>query len=89
MSYRGSASAGAPAGPTSNGTDAVLHFVAQENYPANSRDRYPVRLKDPTAILTDFPGGAVRPWRGGLGIVREYYILAEEAMLAVRPSGQL
>jgi N-methylhydantoinase B len=66
---------------TADGTDAV-YFVAQENYPVEFLEiGYPVRLRT-YGILTD-SGGAGR-WRGGCGIVREYDILAEEAMLAIR-----
>jgi N-methylhydantoinase B len=70
----------APA-PTADGTDAV-YFVAQENYPVEFLEvGYPVRLRT-YGILTDSCGAG--RWRGGCGIVREYDILAEEAMLAVR-----
>ncbi|WP_428674357.1 hydantoinase B/oxoprolinase family protein [Reyranella sp.] len=66
---------------TSDGTDAV-YFVAQENYPVEFLEvGYPVRLRT-YGILTDSCGAG--RWRGGCGIVREYDILAEEAMLAVR-----
>jgi len=65
----------------SDGTDAV-YFVAQENYPVEFLETgYPVRLRQ-YGILTDSCGAG--RWRGGCGIVREYDILAEEAMLAVR-----
>ncbi len=64
-----------------DGTDAV-YFVAQENYPVEFLEvGYPVRLRT-YGILTDSCGAG--RWRGGCGIVREYDILAEEAMLAVR-----
>jgi N-methylhydantoinase B len=66
---------------TADGTDAV-YFVAQENYPVEFLEvGYPVRLRT-YGILTDSCGAG--RWRGGCGIVREYDILAEEAMLAVR-----
>src|SRR5258708_36810140 len=66
---------------TADGTDAV-YFVAQENYPVEFLETgYPVRLRT-YGILTDSCGAG--RWRGGCGIVREYDILAEEAMLAVR-----
>src|SRR5258708_36636026 len=66
---------------TADGTDAV-YFVAQENYPVEFLETgYPVRLRT-YGILTDSCGAG--RWRGGCGIVREYDILADEAMLAVR-----
>jgi N-methylhydantoinase B len=66
---------------TADGPDAV-YFVAQENYPVEFLETgYPVRLRT-YGILTDSCGAG--RWRGGCGIVREYDILAEEAMLAVR-----
>ena len=56
--------------------------MAQENYPVEFLEvGYPVRLRT-YGILTDSCGAG--RWRGGCGIVREYEILAEEAMLAVR-----
>ena len=67
--------------PYADGTDAV-YFVAQENYPVEFLENgYPVRLRR-YGILTDSCGAG--RWRGGCGIVREYDILAEEGMLAVR-----
>ncbi len=67
--------------PDSDGIDAV-YFVAQENYPAEFLElSYPVRLRQ-YAIRED-SGGAGR-WRGGCGILREYDILCEEAMLSIR-----
>ena len=67
--------------PTADGTDAV-YFVAQENYPVEFLETgYPVRLRT-YGILVDSCGAG--RYRGGCGIVREYDILAEEAMLAVR-----
>ncbi len=66
---------------TADGIDAV-YFVAQENYPVEFLETgYPVRLRS-YGILTDSCGAG--RWRGGCGIVREYEILAEEAMLAIR-----
>jgi N-methylhydantoinase B len=66
---------------TSDGTDAV-YFVAQENYPVEFLEvGYPVRLRT-YGILTDSCGAG--PLARRLRIVREYDILAEEAMLAVR-----
>jgi N-methylhydantoinase B len=67
-----------------DGIDAV-YFVAQENYPVEFLEvGYPVRLKR-YGIVRD-SGGAGR-YRGGCGIVREYEILAEEVVLAVRIDG--
>jgi N-methylhydantoinase B len=64
-----------------DGIDAV-YFVAQENYPVEFLEiGYPVRLRA-YGIVTD-SGGAGRH-RGGCGIVREYDVLAEEAVLAIR-----
>ena len=67
--------------PTADGIDAV-YFVAQENYPVEFLETgYPVRLRS-YGILVDSCGAG--RYRGGCGIVREYDILAEEAVLAVR-----
>jgi N-methylhydantoinase B len=67
--------------PFADGIDAV-YFVAQENYPVEFLEvGYPVHLRC-YGIVED-SGGAGR-YRGGCGIVREYEILAEEAVLAVR-----
>jgi N-methylhydantoinase B len=67
--------------PYADGTDAV-YFVAQENYPVEFLETgYPVRLRT-YGILIDSCGAG--RYRGGCGIVREYDILAEEAVLAVR-----
>ena len=67
--------------PNCDGIDAV-YFVAQENYPVEFLETaYPVRLLR-YGIVAD-SGGAGR-FRGGCGIVREYEILAEDALLAVR-----
>ncbi|GJD53030.1 Acetophenone carboxylase delta subunit [Methylobacterium crusticola] len=67
--------------PEADGIDAV-YFVAQENYPVEFLEAgYPVRLRR-YGIAAD-SGGAGRR-RGGCGIVREYEILADEAVLAVR-----
>lgn len=67
--------------PTADGIDAV-YFVAQENYPVEFLELgYPVRLRA-YGIVPD-SGGAGRH-RGGCGILREYEILAEEALLGIR-----
>ncbi len=66
---------------TADGTDAV-YFVAQENYPVEFLENgYPVRLRT-YGILTDSCGAG--RYRGGCGIVREYDVLAEEAVMAIR-----
>jgi N-methylhydantoinase B len=70
--------------PFADGTDAV-YFVAQENYPVEFLEaEYPARL-DRYGIHRD-SGGPGRH-RGGCGIVRQYEILADEAILAVRIDG--
>lgn len=67
--------------PTSDGIDAV-YFVAQENYPVEFLEvGYPVRLHRYSVVADS--GGAGQ-FRGGCGIVREYEIMAEDAILAVR-----
>ena len=70
--------------PDQDGIDAV-YFVAQENYPVEFLELgYPVRLRR-YGINRD-SGGPGRQ-RGGCGIVREYEILAEHAVLAMRIDG--
>jgi N-methylhydantoinase B len=70
--------------PTADGIDAV-YFVAQENYPVEFLELgYPVLLRRYGMVCDS--GGAGR-YRGGCGIVREYEVLAEEAVLAVRIDG--
>jgi len=70
--------------PYADGIDAV-YFVAQENYPVEFLELgYPVRLRA-YGIVRD-SGGAGR-YRGGCGIVREYEILADDALLAIRIDG--
>jgi N-methylhydantoinase B len=67
--------------PNADGIGAV-YFVAQENYPVEFLELgYPVRVR--TYGMVCDSGGAGR-YRGGCGIIREYEILAEEAVLAVR-----
>lgn len=67
--------------PNADGIDAV-YFVAQENYPVEFLENgYPVRLLR-YGIVPD--SGGAGTCRGGCGIVREYEILAEDALLAVR-----
>jgi N-methylhydantoinase B len=67
--------------PFADGTDAV-YFVAQENYPVEFMElSYPVRLRS-YAINRDSGGAGLH--RGGCGVVREYEMMAESAMLAVR-----
>lgn len=67
-----------------DGIDAV-YFVAQENYPVEFLEiGYPVRMRE-YGVVPD-SGGPGR-WRGGVGIAREYEILADEAVLGVRIDG--
>lgn len=67
-----------------DGIDAV-YFVAQENYPVEFLEAgYPIRLRE-YGVVPD-SGGPGR-WRGGTGIIREYEILADEALLALRIDG--
>ncbi|MBB4120237.1 hydantoinase B/oxoprolinase family protein [Martelella radicis] len=67
--------------PNADGIDAV-YFVAQENYPVEFLEvGYPVRLR--RYGIVENSGGAGK-FRGGCGIIREYEILAEDMMLAVR-----
>ncbi len=67
--------------PFADGTDAV-YFVAQENYPVEFMElSYPVRLRQ-YGINTD--SGGAGQFRGGAGVIREFEVMADEAMLAVR-----
>ena len=67
--------------PDHDGIDAV-YFVAQENYPVEFLELgYPVRLRR-YAINMDSGGAGCH--RGGCGIIREYEILAEHAVTAMR-----
>ena len=67
--------------PDADGIDAV-YFVAQENYPVEFLESgYPVRLLR-YGVARD--SGGAGQFRGGCGIVREYEVLADEAVLAVR-----
>ena len=67
--------------PYADGTDTV-YFVAQENYPVEFLELgYPVRL---TTYAAHRDSGGAGRYRGGVGIIREYEILADEATLAVR-----
>jgi N-methylhydantoinase B len=67
-----------------DGIDAV-YFVAQENYPVEFLEGgYPIRLRQ-YGVVPD-SGGPGR-FRGGTGIIREYEILADEALLAIRIDG--
>jgi N-methylhydantoinase B len=67
-----------------DGIDAV-YFVAQENYPVEFLElEYPVRMRH--YGLNRDSGGPGR-WRGGCGVVREYEVMAEETVLAVRIDG--
>lgn len=70
--------------PGADGLDAV-YFVAQENYPVEFLELgYPVRLR--TYAMNRDSGGPGR-FRGGCGLVREYDILADHAVLAMRIDG--
>lgn len=67
-----------------DGIDAV-YFVAQENYPVEFLElEYPIRL---TQYGMHRDSGGPGRFRGGCGIVRQYEVLAEEAVLAVRIDG--
>ena len=67
--------------PNADGIDAV-YFVAQENYPVEFLELgYPVRLLR-YGIHRD--SGGVGRFRGGCGVVREYEMLAEHAVLSMR-----
>ncbi|HUB13717.1 MAG TPA: hydantoinase B/oxoprolinase family protein [Acetobacteraceae bacterium] len=67
--------------PNADGIDAV-YFVAQENYPVEFLELgYPVRLLR-YGIHRDSGGGG--KFRGGCGVVREYEVLAEQAVLSMR-----
>ena len=67
-----------------DGIDAV-YFVAQENYPVEFLELgYPIRLREYGAVCDS--GGAGR-YRGGVGIVREYEILADTSVLGIRIDG--
>jgi N-methylhydantoinase B len=64
-----------------DGIDAV-YFVAQENYPAEFLDTsYPVRL---LRYEIHMDSGGPGLWRGGAGVVREFELLADEAILSNR-----
>jgi N-methylhydantoinase B len=70
--------------PNADGIDAV-YFIAQENYPVEFLEgAYPMRVR--TYGMVCDSGGPGR-FRGGCGTVREYEVLAEEALLAIRIDG--
>ncbi len=70
--------------PDADGLDAV-YFVAQENYPVEFLELgYPVEL---TTYAMHRDSGGPGAWRGGCGLVREYRVLAERVVLAVRIDG--
>src|ERR1051325_702096 len=70
--------------PFADGNDAV-YLVAQENYPAEFLEAvYPVRL--PRYAINPGSGGPGR-WRGGCGIIREFELLASQAVISVRIDG--
>ena len=67
-----------------DGIDAV-YFVAQENYPVEFLElAYPVRLRE-YGVVRDSGGPGRR--RGGVGITREYEILADTGTLGIRIDG--
>jgi N-methylhydantoinase B len=67
--------------PDADGIDAV-YFVAQENYPVEFLELgYPVRLN---AYAINRDSGGPGEFRGGCGVVREFEILADDAILAIR-----
>jgi N-methylhydantoinase B len=67
-----------------DGIDAV-YFVAQENYPVEFLEiGYPIRLREYGVVCDS--GGPGR-YRGGVGIVREYEILAHTSVLGIRIDG--
>ena len=67
-----------------DGIDAV-YFVAQENYPVEFLELgYPIRLRQYGVVCDS--GGAGR-FRGGVGIVREYEMLADTSVLGIRIDG--
>lgn len=67
-----------------DGMDAV-YFVAQENYPIEFTELgYPVAFRA-YGMVRD--SGGPGKFRGGTGILREYEILADTAMLGIRIDG--
>ncbi len=67
-----------------DGIDAV-YFVAQENYPIEFTELgYPVRFINYGMVCDS---GGPGQFRGGAGILREYEILADIAMLGIRIDG--
>jgi len=67
--------------PTADGIDAV-YFVAQENYPVEFLEQgYPARL---LRYGINCDSGGPGKFRGGAGVVREYEVLAEHAVLSLR-----
>ena len=67
-----------------DGNDAV-YFVAQENYPVEFTELdYPVRFRR-YGMVCDSGGPGC--YRGGCGILREYEILADEAVFGIRIDG--
>ncbi|MEM0934294.1 MAG: hydantoinase B/oxoprolinase family protein [Pseudomonadota bacterium] len=67
-----------------DGIDAV-YFVAQENYPIEFTEAgYPVRFRTYGMVCDS---GGPGKHRGGAGILREYEILADTAMLGIRIDG--
>lgn len=64
-----------------DGIDAV-YFIAQKNYPVEfTEQNFPLRLR---AYLINPDSGGPGRWRGGTGVIREFELLTEHAMLGVR-----
>jgi len=62
-----------------------VYFVAQENYPVEFAELgYPVRLRQ---YGMNIDSGGPGRYRGGCGLVREYEVRAEHAVLAMRIDG--
>ena len=77
----GAVAVGQGARPYADGIDAV-YYIAQQNYPVEFVEgEYPVRI---LAYGVNPDSGGPGKWRGGCGIVREFELLAEEALLSVR-----
>jgi len=64
-----------------DGIDAV-YFIAQKNYPVEFVEQnFPLRL---TAYRINPDSGGPGRWRGGTGVIREFELLTDQAMLGVR-----
>jgi N-methylhydantoinase B len=72
--------------PFADGLDAI-YYVAQKNYPAEFLEMvFPMRLRQ-YALHQDSGGPGL--WRGGVGVVREVELLADEAVVALRQDNVL